>query len=64
MPKRNYIQFRVTEDEERWINELAEDYGIDRSKLILFALEYVLEQRPAFQIQPKGKALSLAGIAA
>lgn len=62
MAKGKYIQFRVDEDQERWIDQLADDYGLDRSKLIMFALEYVLENRPSFVIEPKGKASPLAAV--
>lgn len=64
MVKSRYIQIRVNEQEERWIDELADDYGIDRSKLILFALDYIREQRPSFVIEPRGKELALAGMRA
>ena len=64
MAKSRYIQIRVTEDEDKWIGELADDYGIDRSKLILFALDYIEQKRPTFVIEPKGKELALAGMTA
>lgn len=57
-----YVQIRVTEEEEKWIEELAEDYTMDRTKLILFALNYLDKERPPFVIEPRGKELALAGI--
>ena len=60
MAKDRYIQVRVSAEEDKWLEELAEDYGLDRSKLILFALDYVNEKRPAFVIEPRKKELTLA----
>lgn len=60
MAKSRYIQIRVTEEEEKRIDELAEDYGMDRSKLILFAMDYISNNRPSFVIEPRGKELALA----
>jgi len=64
MAKNRYTQVRLSEDEDKWIGELAEDYGLDRSKLIIFALEYVRENRPQFVIRPQGKEFALAGMTA
>lgn len=64
MAKSRYVQVRLTQEEEQWLSELAEDYGIDRSKLILFSLEYVRENRPQFVIRPQGKEYALAGMSA
>lgn len=62
MAKSRYVQIRVSEDEEKWIDELAADYTMDRSKLILLALNYIDKQRPSFVIEPRGKGLALAGL--
>lgn len=64
MAKSRYVQVRLTDEEEKWLEELAQDYGIDRSKLILFSLEYIKENRPQFVIRPQGKELALAGMMA
>lgn len=64
MAKSKYLQIRVSDDEEQWIDALAEDYDLDRSKLILFSLEYIERERPAFMIQPKGKECAPAGMTA
>lgn len=64
MAKSKYLQVRVSEEEEKWIDQLAEDYDLDRSKLILFSLDYIRENRPAFTIEPRGKELALAGMTA
>ena len=64
MAKNRTVQVRLSEEEENWLDELAEDYGIDRSKLIMFSLEYILENRPQFVIRPQGKELALAGMTA
>lgn len=62
MAKSRYVQIRVSDEEEKWIEELAEDYTMDRTKLILFALDYLDKQRPSFVIEPRGKELALAGM--
>lgn len=62
MAKSRYVQVRLTEDEDQMLEELTEDYGIDRSRLILYALEYIRENRPQFVIRPQGKELALAGM--
>jgi len=64
MAKSRYVQFRLSEDEERWLDELAKDYGMDKSKLIIFSLEYIRDHRPQFVIRPQGKVLALAGATA
>lgn len=64
MAKSRTIQIRVTEEEEKRIDELAEDYGMDRSKLILFAMDYISSKRPSFVIEPRGKEMALAGVTA
>lgn len=64
MAKSRYIQIRLSEDEEKWIEELAEDYSMDRSKLILFALEYISDKRPSFVIEPRPKEMALVGMMA
>lgn len=61
MAKSRYVQVRLTEDEDKMLEDLTEDYGIDRSKLILFSLEYIWENRPQFVIRPQGKELALVG---
>jgi hypothetical protein len=61
MAKSRYFQLRLNEDEDKFLAELAEDYRMDRSKLILFALDFLSEKRPAFVIEPRGKELALAG---
>lgn len=62
MAKSRYVQFRLSEEQEMWLEELAEDYGMDKSKLILFSLEYIRENRPQFVIRPQGKELALAAM--
>lgn len=64
MAKSKYLQIRVSEDEEVWIDALCEDYDLDRSKLILHSLEYIAKERPAFTIEPKGKEFASAGMTA
>lgn len=64
MAKSRTVQVRLTEEENEWLEELAEDYGVDRSKLILFSLEYIRENRPQFVIRPQGKEFALAGMTA
>lgn len=64
MAKNRTVQIRLTDEENKWLDELAEDYGVDRSKLILFSLEYVRENRPQFVIRPQGKELALASATA
>lgn len=64
MAKSRYVQFRLSDEEEKWLEELAQDYGMDKSKLILFSLEYIRENRPQFVIRPQGKELALAGMTA
>lgn len=64
MAKNRYIQIRVTAEEEKKIVELAEDYGMDRSKLILIALDYISNKRPSFVIEPRPKEMALAGMSA
>lgn len=64
MAKSRYVQFRLTDEENDWLEELAEDYGMDKSKLILFSLEYIRENRPQFVIRPQGKEFALAGMTA
>jgi hypothetical protein len=64
MAKSRYVQIRLSEEEEKWLEELAADYGMDKSKLILFSMEYIRDHRPQFVIRPQGKALALAGVIA
>lgn len=64
MAKNRTVQVRLSEEEERWLNDLADDYGMDRSKLIMFSLEYIRDNRPQFVIRPQGKELALAGMMA
>lgn len=64
MTKRRTIQIRVTAEEEKWIEDLAGDYGLDRSKLIMFSLEHIRENRPPFVIYPAGKEAALASVVA
>jgi hypothetical protein len=55
MAKVQFAQFRVSEEENQWIDKLAQDYGLDRSKLILLSLDYVRRYRPHFSIKPQSK---------
>lgn len=64
MAKSRTIGVRMSEAEEKWLDELAEDYGMDRSKFIMFSLEYIRDNRPQFVIRPQGKELALAGMTA
>lgn len=64
MAKRRYMQIRLSEEEEKWIEQLSQDYGIDRSRLVLFSLRYIDEHRPAFVIEPQGKEAALASVVA
>lgn len=64
MAKSRHVQVRLTEEEDKWLEELAGDYGINRSELILFSLEYVAENRPQFVIRPQGKEFALVGVTA
>lgn len=64
MAKNRTVQIRLTDEENEWLEELAEDYGVDRSKLILFSLDYIRENRPEFVIRPQGKELALVGVTA
>ena len=58
--KAEYLQIRVNEGQKDLAKGLAEDYGIDVSKLVLFALDYINKQRPPFVIEPQGKIAALA----
>lgn len=64
MAKTRTVQVRLTDEENEWLERLAEDYGMDRSRLILYSLEYIRENRPQFVIRPQGKELALAGMTA
>lgn len=64
MAKSRYLQVRMDEAEDKMLAELADDYRMNRSEVILFALKYLSEKRPAFVIEPRGKALTLAGVMA
>lgn len=57
--KQKALQIRLSDREEAMIERLVEEYGLDRSALILRALEYVDQHKPAFQIVPLGKGLAL-----
>lgn len=64
MAKNRTVQVRLTDEENEWLERLAEDYGMDRSRLILYSLEYIRENRPQFVIRPQGKESALAGMTA
>jgi len=53
--KAEYLQIRVSEGQKEFAKGLADDYGIDVSKLVLFALDYINKQRPPFVIESQGK---------
>jgi len=57
--KAEYLQIRVSEGQKEFAKGLAEDYGIDVSKLVLFALDYVNQKRPQFVIESQGKSGAL-----
>jgi hypothetical protein len=61
MAKSRVFQFRLTEEEDKFIDELAEDYRLEKSKLILFALDYISTNRPSFVIESRKKELTLEG---
>jgi hypothetical protein len=60
MAKEKSLQVRIGDEEEKILNDLTELYGIDRSTLIRFALQYINEEKPVFQVAPLGKELALA----
>jgi len=60
MAKAKYLQVRIGDDEEALLDSLTEQYGIDRSTLIRFALAYINDKKPVFQVAPLGKEMALA----
>jgi hypothetical protein len=61
--QRRVLQIRLSERDEAMIERLIEDYGLDRTALVLRALEYVDTHKPVFQIVPAGKGLALTTMA-
>ena len=55
MAKNRYVHVRLSEQDERWIKELADDYNMDKSKLVMLALGCVKENRPQFVIRSQDK---------
>ena len=50
-----YFQMRLLEGDEQLLEELTQDYQLDRSQLVRRALEYLRDNRPVLQIVPQGK---------
>ena len=62
MNKPKWLQMRLTADDEALLEELTEEYGLDRSNLIRKALEHIQQTKPTFHIAPQGKGPALAAM--
>lgn len=60
--KQKALQIRLSERDEELIERLAGEYGLDKSALVIRALEYIDQHKPVFQIVPLGKGLALTAL--
>lgn len=56
MAKVGYIQLRAGEEDKKRAQELADAYGVSISELVLLALNYIDQERPALTVTIKPTA--------
>jgi hypothetical protein len=54
-PKAKHLHMRLTEEDEAVLSQLTEIYQMERSAIVRFSLEHVLNTRPTFKIVPTAK---------
>ena len=57
--RRKFLQVRMTEDERKLVEDLANEYGLDDSTFVRSVMHYIEKQKPTIEAEFAGSAIPI-----